>query len=135
MSARPRILIADDDVELRAILSRHLTNRGAEVIEAEDGDQALSRLRADHPHLVLLDVMMPGHSGWEVAKRIRDDDALRGTGILMLTGIGEALNAMTAPIYGADERLDKPFAFDDLDARITQVLGYRHPGVRYGSLP
>ena len=131
MNARPKILIADDDVELLAILSRHLRNRGATVIEARDGDEALARVREDRPHLVLLDVMMPGHSGWEVAKRIRDDDALRGTGILMLTGIGEALNAMTSTLYGADEKLDKPFDFDSLDARITQVLGYRHPEVRY----
>lgn len=131
MSAAPKILIADDDVELLAVLSRHLRSHGAEVIEARDGDEALRRVREARPHLMLLDVMMPGHSGWEVARRVREDDELRGTGIILLTGIGEALNALTSPLYGADERLDKPFAFEALDARITQVLGYRHPGVTY----
>lgn len=129
MNARPKILIADDDLELLVMLSRHLHEGGAEVLEARDGDAALACVRAARPHLVLLDVMMPGMSGWEVARRIRGDIALRDTGIVMLTGIGASLNALTAPLFDADARLDKPFGFESLDAHVAQVLARRHPGL------
>jgi DNA-binding response OmpR family regulator len=69
--------------------------------------------------------MMPGMSGWEVCRAIREDDALSHTAVLMLTGIGERLNEMTSPLYGADAYLDKPFDFGDLDATIERIMGTR----------
>ncbi|HBQ19306.1 MAG TPA: response regulator, partial [Myxococcales bacterium] len=66
--------------------------------------------------------MMPGMTGWEVCRAIREDDSLSSTSVIMLTGIGERLNEMTSPLYGADEYLDKPFEFEDLDDRIRKVL-------------
>jgi DNA-binding response OmpR family regulator len=125
MADAPKILIADDDVELLAILSRHLRNMKCSLIEARDGEEALALAREHHPDLMILDVMMPGLSGWEVAKRVRDDATLQGTSIIMLTGIGEALNALTSPLYGADEKLDKPFEFGELDDKIKKVLAAR----------
>lgn len=122
----PTILVADDDVELLAILTEHLkSSRSCHLLEARDGDTALALAREHRPDLLILDVMMPGLSGWEVAKRVRDDEHLRGTGILVLTAIGEALNALTSPLYGADEALDKPFDFDVLDEKINRVLERR----------
>ena len=123
--AAPKILIADDDVELLAILSQHLRSTKCTLIEARDGEEALALARQHHPDLMILDVMMPGLSGWEVAKRVRDDDALKTTAIIMLTAIGEALNALTSPLYGADDKLDKPFDFGDLDDKIKKVLAAR----------
>jgi DNA-binding response OmpR family regulator len=120
--APPKILVADDDVELLAILSRHLRATKCTLIEARDGEEALALARQHQPDLMILDVMMPGLSGWEVAKRVRDDTALEHTAIIMLTGIGEALNALTSPLYGADEKLDKPFEFGELDDKIKKVL-------------
>ena len=66
--------------------------------------------------------MMPGMSGWEVCRKIREDVALAHTGVVMLTGIGENLNQMTSPLYGADAYIDKPFEFDDFDAKVKDTL-------------
>lgn len=128
MADLPKILVADDDVELLAILSQHLRKTKCTLIEARDGEEALAMARKHQPDVMILDVMMPGLSGWEVAKRVRDDAALENTGIIMLTAIGEALNALTSPLYGADEKLDKPFEFGDLDAKIKKVLAARKAG-------
>jgi DNA-binding response OmpR family regulator len=122
MANVPTILVADDDVELLAILAQHLRTLNCTLLEARDGEEALALARQHKPDLMILDVMMPGLSGWEVAKRVRDDSTLEKTGIIMLTAIGEALNALTSPLYGADDKLDKPFDFADLDAKIEKVL-------------
>jgi DNA-binding response OmpR family regulator len=74
---------------------------------------------------VVLDVMMPGMSGWEVCRAIREDESLVDTGVIMLTGIGERLNEMTSPLYGADGFLDKPFELDDLADKVREVLSER----------
>ena len=74
------------------------------------------------PDLVVLDVMMPRKNGWEVARELRADPQLHDVGIVMLTAIGEKINEMTSPLYGADEYVDKPFDFADLESRIRRVL-------------
>lgn len=119
---KPKILVADDDVEILGLVTRHLRRMEATILEASDGEEALKVARREKPDLVVLDVMMPGMSGWEVCRAIREDPALGHTGVVMLTGIGERLNEMTSPLYGADEYLDKPFEFDDLDERVQSVL-------------
>jgi DNA-binding response OmpR family regulator len=83
------------------------------------------------PDLVVLDVMMPGMSGWEVCRKIREDIALAHTGVVMLTGIGENLNQMTSPLYGADAYIDKPFEFEDFDDKVRDTLKSRE-GQRLG---
>jgi DNA-binding response OmpR family regulator len=75
--------------------------------------------------VVVLDVMMPRKNGWEVARELRSDPALRNVGIVMLTAIGEKVNEMTSPLYGADEYIDKPFDFADLEGRIAAVIKSR----------
>ena len=102
-----------------------------EVIQASDGEEAW-RLAQEHlPDLVVLDVMMPGMSGWEVCRKIREDIALAHTGVVMLTGIGENLNQMTSPLYGADAYIDKPFEFEDFDDKVRDTLKSRE-GQRLG---
>jgi DNA-binding response OmpR family regulator len=95
------------------------------VIEAADGLQTLRMAREEKPDIVLLDVMMPGKNGWEVAKELRADEDLQNIGIVMLTAIGERVNEMTSPLYGADAYVDKPFDFTDLEAKIKKVLEER----------
>ena len=119
---KPTILVADDDIEILALVTRHLRRMEATILEASDGEEALKVARREKPDLVVLDVMMPGMSGWEVCRAIREDASLSGTGVIMLTGIGERLNEMTSPLYGADDHLDKPFDFDELDKRVAGVL-------------
>lgn len=116
------ILVADDDVDILALVVGHLKGRASELHQASDGEEALKLARAKKPDLVVLDVMMPGMSGWEVCRSIRDDLTLGHTRVIMLTGIGERLNEMTSPLYGADAFIDKPFEFEDLDAKIDELV-------------
>ncbi len=121
------VLVADDEPTMLELVTRHLRSiePKLEVIEASDGDEAWRLARERLPDLVVLDVMMPGMSGWEVCRKIRQDAALAHTGVLMLTGIGESLNEATSPLFGADEYIDKPFDFEKLDEKIMGVLERR----------
>src|SRR3954453_4662545 len=122
---KPVILIADDDPEILTMLGIRLSKKGYQVLEAVDGNQTLNLARKHHPDLVLLDVMMPGKNGWEVAKELRADEQFSNVGIVMLTAIGEKVNEMTSPLYGADAYVDKPFDFSDLEKKIKSVLAER----------
>jgi CheY-like chemotaxis protein len=122
------VLIADDEPSTVAMLSSHLRSSGYAVLEASDGDQAWELAHEHLPHLVILDVMMPGMSGWEVCRKIREAVSLAHTGVIMLTGIGESLNEMTSPLYGADAFVDKPFEFTKLDEKIKETLQRRKLG-------
>jgi DNA-binding response OmpR family regulator len=122
------VLVADDEPTMLELVARHLRSiekPKLEVIEASDGDEAWQLARERLPDLVVLDVMMPGMSGWEVCRKIRQDAGLAHTGVLMLTGIGESLNEATSPLFGADEYIDKPFDFDKLEDKIRSVLRRR----------
>jgi len=125
MTATPTILVADDDIDILALVTRHLRTMSVKLLEASDGEDALRIAKREKPNLVILDVMMPGMSGWEVCRAIRDDESLADTGVIMLTGIGERLNEMTSPLYGADEFIDKPFELGELDAKVRKVLAAR----------
>jgi DNA-binding response OmpR family regulator len=122
---KPTVLIADDDLEILTMVRTLLRRRDLKLLEASDGDEAMRMIRENQPDLVVLDVMMPGQSGWEICKAIREDEQLKETGVVMLTGIGERLNEMTSPLYGADAYLDKPFELTALDAAVSKVLAAR----------
>ena len=115
------VLCADDDLEILGLVVRQVKTMGASVLEASDGEEALRVAKAEKPDLIVLDVMMPGMSGWEVCRAVREDADLAGVGVLMLTGIGERLNEMTSPLYGADGYLDKPFDLDDLADKLAEL--------------
>jgi CheY-like chemotaxis protein len=108
-----------------ALVGQHIKTMGYRVLEASDGEQAWSLAQEHLPDLVILDVMMPGMSGWEVCRKIREDVALAHTAIIMLTGIGENLNELTSPLYGADSYIDKPFKFPELDEKVRGALTKR----------
>jgi DNA-binding response OmpR family regulator len=127
-STTPLILVADDEPTMLELVTRHLKsmeNPRVDVIEASDGEQAWRMAQEHLPDLVVLDVMMPGMSGWEVCRKIREEVALAHTGVVMLTGIGENLNQMTSPLYGADAYVDKPFEFGELDEKVKGALEAR----------
>ncbi len=122
---KPLVLVADDSDEMREMVTNHLhqmRDPAFEVIEASDGEQAIELARRRRPDLVVLDVMMPEVSGWEVCKKIREDASLAHTGVVILTGIGENVNSLTSPLYGADAYIDKPFEFDDFDTVVRRAL-------------
>jgi DNA-binding response OmpR family regulator len=120
-----KVLIAEDEPSMLSLVTRHVRGMGFTVVEAGDGDTAWELAQAHTPDLVILDVMMPGMSGWEVCKRVKSPAAAEtfgSTGVIMLTGIGENLNEMTSPLFAADTWLNKPFDFADLEARIRETL-------------
>jgi DNA-binding response OmpR family regulator len=117
------ILVVDDDPEIVTLLSTRLSRRGYKISTASDGTRAIELVKKEMPDLVLLDVMMPGKSGWEVARALKQDPATQGVKIMMVTAIGEKTNEITAPIYGADAHIDKPFEFEKLEKMIQGLLG------------
>jgi CheY-like chemotaxis protein len=118
------ILVADDDPQILAVICRQLARLGYRVLEAADGAAALQSARANRPDLILLDVLMPHMSGWEVARAVRSDPALKDTAIVVLTAIGHAVSEATSPLF-ADAHLDKPFEFADLERTIAAALAAR----------
>ncbi len=117
-----KILVADDDLEILALVARQVKPLADQLFEASDGEETLRIARETTPDLIILDVMMPGMSGWEVCRAVREEESLADTKVIMLTGIGERLNEMTSPLYGANAYLDKPFELDDLEEKVREVL-------------
>jgi DNA-binding response OmpR family regulator len=115
-----RVLIAEDDVNLRQGLIDLLEGEGYEVFPAGDGRQALDCFRQEGPDLVLLDVMMPEMSGYDVCREIRKHDSQ--TPIIMLTAKGEEIDKVVGLELGADDYVTKPFGLHELRARISAVL-------------
>lgn len=120
---RPLILLADDDSELRSMLKAHFATKDCDIVEAIDGADALEKILIHHPNLVVLDVMMPELTGWEICKYVKErGDQFAHTGVLMLTGIGAVNNELTSPLFGADDYIDKPFAFSEFEFKVRKVL-------------
>jgi two-component system response regulator MprA len=119
-SARPRILVVDDDPKVLSLMHRGLAFEGYDVDLAPDGDEALMIAHDRPPDLVVLDVMMPRIDGLEVCRRLRTID--RELAILMLTGRASVPARIEGLDAGADDYLVKPFAFDELLARIRALL-------------
>lgn len=117
-----RIVYVDDNVELTGLVRSCLEEEGYELFVAHDGEEGLETILVERPDLVILDVMMPKLNGWEVAKYLRSKPEWNDTPILMLTGIGPTLNNLTAPLYGANEHLDKPFEFDALVSKVAGLV-------------
>lgn len=116
------VLVVDDDPEILNMLNVRLSNSGYRVVTATDGDAALKTAEDEQPDLVVLDVMMPMKTGWEVARELRQNEATKDVKIIMLTAIGPQMNEMTAPLYGADKHIDKPFDFKKLEQAIEELL-------------
>jgi DNA-binding response OmpR family regulator len=116
------ILVVDDDPEIVSMLTTRLTARGYKVTTASDGHRAIELARRERPTLMLLDVMMPGKSGWEVARALKQDPVTQAIKIVMVTAIGESVNEMTSPLYGADAHIDKPFEFERLEKIIANLV-------------
>jgi two-component system response regulator MprA len=115
-----RILVVDDDPKVLSLMQRGLAFEGYAVDLAADGPEALAIACERPPHLVVLDVMLPGLDGLEVCRRLRTLD--RSLAILMLTGRASVPARIAGLDAGADDYLVKPFAFDELLARIRALL-------------
>jgi two-component system phosphate regulon response regulator OmpR len=114
------ILVVDDDSRLRGLLSRYLADNGFRVSTAEDAAEARDRLRFLQPDLLVLDVMMPGESGLQLTRALREEKA--GTPVLLLTARGAPEDRIAGFEAGADDYLPKPFDPRELVLRIRAML-------------
>ena len=126
-----RILVVDDDVRLRDLLTRYLGEQGFEVRAIPDARDLDKRLQRDPPHLVVLDLMLPGEDGLAVCRRLRG--AAENVPIIMLTARGEDVDRILGLEMGADDYLPKPFNPRELVARIHAVLRRRGDPVAPGA--
>ncbi len=115
-----KILVAEDDIHIRTGLADTLESEGYKVVLADDGDLAIKRFERVKPDLILLDVMMPEKSGYDVCQAIRAKN--KKIPIIMLTAKGEEIDKVVGLKLGADDYMTKPFGIHELLARVEAVL-------------
>ena len=121
--AKKRILIVDDDPHISELVFVNLDAAGYEVDRAGNGHEAIDRIAAVRPNLIVMDVMMPEMDGWELCKTIRDDPECRDIRIVMLTARDSDRDKMIGKgVFGVDEYLTKPFELGDLLAICRRLL-------------
>jgi OmpR family response regulator RpaB len=121
-SCKSKILVADDDIELQKVIKAALKGVEAKIVFANNGKEAIDLFLSEKPELVILDIIMPKLSGWEVLKFIRNHEDPSNTKIIMLSGIGEDVNRTTSTLLGANDHVDKPFTIDDFSSRVRNLL-------------
>jgi len=117
-----RILVVDDEPDIVALVAYHLAKAGYRVSTASTGPDALRAASLEHPALVVLDLMLPGLSGYDVLQRLRQDNATRDVGVLMLTARRDEPDRIKGLSSGADDYLTKPFSPHELVLRVGAIL-------------
>jgi two-component system alkaline phosphatase synthesis response regulator PhoP len=125
-TTRSRILIADDNAVNVELLEAFLAERDCEIGIAVDGKDTLDKVASFQPHLILLDVMMPKLSGFEVCKKLKSDPATKSVMILMVTALNELGDIERAVQAGTDDFLSKPVNKVELLKRVDNMLKLRH---------
>ena len=118
-----KILIADDEPNIVVSLEFLMKQRGYEVRVANTGEDALAAVGEFVPDLILLDVMMPRVSGYDLCQRVRENPAWQGIRIIMLSAKGRDIEVSKGIAVGADAYVTKPFSTRDLLARVAEMLG------------
>jgi len=118
-----KILIADDEPNILISLEFLMKREGYDVVVVRDGQQALEAIVRDHPDLVLMDVMMPVKSGFEVCQEVRAIEAVKDTPILMLTAKGRDTDIAKGMAMGATVYLTKPFSTREMAQKVRELLG------------
>lgn len=125
------ILIIDDSHDMLVMLEMILEKRGGhEIIACHDGPEGLARALADRPDLAIVDVMMPGMSGYEVVERLREDSRTKDMGIFILTARGQPVDKAAALRVGADGHIAKPVNMDDLLVEVEGLLARKAGGIQ-----
>lgn len=129
----PTVLIADDNPQILELLEAYLDPLKVRVISAADGQATLTRVEQDQPDLILLDVMMPKRSGFEVCRILKQDPRYRDIPIVMVTALNELGDIERARECGADDFLSKPVNKLELHDRVQSLLAVRR--LRAGDRP
>jgi len=116
------LLIADDEAGVRALVRMTLEGGDYEIVEAADGEEALALARERHPDLTLLDVMMPGLTGVEVCRALKDDPSTRDLRIVILTAKAQDADREEGLTAGADDYFTKPFSPLSLIQKVDEVF-------------
>ena len=117
-----RVLVVDDEPDIVALVAYHLAKAGFRVSTAATGADALVAAREEHPALVVLDLMLPGLSGFDVLEQLRADEATAGVAVLMLTARRDEEDRIRGLSLGADDYLAKPFSPQELVLRVGAIL-------------
>jgi two-component system phosphate regulon response regulator PhoB len=117
-----RVLVVDDEPDIVALVAYHLAKAGYRVTTAASGTDALDSARRERPSLIVLDLMLPGMSGYEVLEQLRANDATRDVAVLMLTARREESDRIQGLSLGADDYLTKPFSPQELVLRVGAIL-------------
>lgn len=120
-----RVLAVDDDHVIRGLLEVNLEMEGHEVVSAVDGSDALAKVAECHPDLILLDVMMPNLNGWEVAERLKRDEATRHIPIVFLSARAMDADVRRGAELGVESYVTKPFDPIDLMELVNRLLSER----------
>ncbi len=122
----PKILIVDDEPNIRTLLLQaleDLQNNGVKMLETGEGREAWRLIQIEQPELILLDIMMPDLSGYEICQRVKSDPELAKAYVIILTAKGQAADRKHSFEVGADEFILKPFDTAYLIKRVAEVLG------------
>ena len=119
MGTKPLVLIADDDADILLLVRLRLERSGYSVISAQDGTEALALAAARHPDIAIFDVSMPGLSGFDVTRRLRETDL--ETPVILLTARALEADVEAGAAAGANAYLTKPFSPQDLEARVRDL--------------
>jgi phosphate regulon transcriptional regulator PhoB len=130
-----KILVVEDEPDIRKLVNYNLAQEHYKVIEAEDGEQALKAIQRDKPHLVVLDLMLPGLSGIELCKILRERSDTAKLPILMLTAKAGEADRVVGLEMGADDYLSKPFSPRELVARVRAILRRADGAANQDTLP
>ena len=117
-----RIVVADDDVDIRELVEFKLSTLGHDVVAVSDGQAAIDACQAQRPDLAVLDVMMPGVSGLDAVRAIRADPSLAGLPVILLTARAQESDVETGFDSGADDYVTKPFSPRELASRVQALL-------------
>ena len=116
------ILVVEDDLDIRELISFNLQNEGHQVFEAKDGEAGIDKAREKLPDRILLDLMLPGIQGLDVCRVIKSDQETKETPIIMVTALGQEEDIVKGLETGADDYITKPFSIKVLIARVNAVL-------------
>lgn len=121
-----RVLIADDNQPNRELLEAYLDDEGYEIIMASDGEHTMQLVGQQHPDIILLDIMMPRLSGYEVCEQLKSNPETRSIPVLMVTALTEMGDIEKAIEKGCDDFLKKPVNRLELQTRVRSLLRVRH---------